>query len=105
MRGLLTELSKIFRELEARLFPALVKAGWLRPLKKGAKPPQRAQTGRFVQPSDESVVEPTTPSAPFRWLRDIFLTSRPPRLDQGGESSLAESWSPTPLSFQDPRLF
>jgi hypothetical protein len=51
---------------QARPFPSLAKEGWLRQESNVAKPPYQAQTGWLVQTTDNSVVGPTTPSAPSK---------------------------------------
>src|SRR5213593_1045354 len=70
-------------------FPALVKAGWLRPSRnrREATLAGHRRSGWFKHPNRfQRWFERTAPSALAAGaFGDILLTARPPRLNQGGE--------------------
>src|SRR5205809_7543756 len=78
------------RDVEASDIPLLSKEGWLRDQEKAAKPPYIAQTGWSLKTDVSERVSETfdrkRPPRPLhqRWLRDIFLKSRPPLLRKEG---------------------
>src|SRR5215467_8259228 len=74
--------------------PLLIQEGWTRHQEEVAKPPLTERTGwSGMEPLLRNLfrnasANPTTPSAPLRWLRIFFLMAQPPLLYQEGNSSL-----------------
>src|SRR5207249_339748 len=72
--------------------PLLAEEGWRDSLIEAGAPgakrePDRAKPQGWSVRQNQSYAGLTTPSAPLRWLRDIFLLAQPPLLCEEGNTS------------------
>src|SRR5207244_9981992 len=83
---------------DSKPFPSFPRRGGCAHKENVAKPPQRAQTGWLITCRSSVVNKPPRPLHQ-RWLRVIFLMSRPPLLEKEGTASQSRCrWAPARLA-------
>src|SRR5215831_15279775 len=84
-----------------RATPLLIQEGWTRHQEEVAKPPLTERTGwsgmePFLKNAFRNTSSiPTTPSAPLRWLRHLFIDGAATPPVSGGESPALHSFTPS----------
>src|SRR5947209_1032074 len=84
-------VSKLSRIISYSAIPLLAEEGWRDSLIEAGAPgakrePDRAKPQVWSVRQNQSYAGLTTPSAPLRWLRDIFLLAQPPLLCEEGNT-------------------